>query len=75
MIQENDSIVLKRDFPDLKLKAGDMGTVVSTDDEGNYMVEFVLPDGESFALEAFISNDIRKRKSNELISVRQVTVQ
>jgi hypothetical protein len=60
MIRELDGIVLKTDLPQYGLKPGDVGTVVLVHDGGaGYEVEFISPDGKTFAVTTLSATDIR----------------
>ena len=51
MIEDLDRVVLTRDIPEKKLKAGDVGTVVMVYKDGEaFEVEFMTLDGGTFAL-------------------------
>ena len=51
MIKELDLVVLKRDVPDSRLKAGDVGTVVLEHAGGRGMeIEFMTLTGETLAV-------------------------
>jgi hypothetical protein len=49
MADELDVIALKADRPDLGLKAGQEGTIVTKFDEQNFLVEFADGDGVEYA--------------------------
>jgi hypothetical protein len=57
MIEELDVVALKRDRPDLGLKAGEQGAVVLVYD-GAYEVEFVNEDGSTRVMTAFAADDV-----------------
>ena len=67
-----DKVVLTRDFPDEKLKKGDLGTVISAyDDDQGYLVEFASLAGETVAILALEVKDVREIKATDLAHVRE----
>jgi len=64
-----DTVVLSRDFPELGLRAGDVGTVVERY-EAAFEVEFVRPSGETKALATFAPGDLRAVTANDILAVR-----
>jgi hypothetical protein len=80
MINNFDRIVLNTDIPDKKLKRGDVGTVVmiypglalADMKATGYEVEFFTLDGNTFAVETLLPDQIRAVKSNEVAHVREV---
>ena len=44
-----DTVALREDLPDRKLRAGEVGTVVELLDEGVFEVEFSDEDGQTYA--------------------------
>ena len=48
-IQLLDTVALRKDCPDRKLRAGEVGTVVEVLDAGVYEVEFCDADGQTYA--------------------------
>ena len=65
-----DPVVLTRDFPELGLRTGDVGTVVEVYREDAFEVEFVLPSGETKALVTLAPGDLRAVTSNDVLAVR-----
>lgn len=60
MINEHDCVVLTQDLPNEKLKAGDIGTVVHTDQGGaGYDVEFMTLAGETVAVATPLPSQVR----------------
>lgn len=57
MIEELDVVALKRDRPDLGLKAGEEGAVVMVY-EGAYEVEFVNDDGTTRVMTALKADEV-----------------
>jgi Domain of unknown function (DUF4926) len=73
MIEQLDRVVLTRDVPDRKLKAGDVGTVVMIYQGGEaYDVEFTTLGGDSFALETLRRDDVRPVRAQEIAHARGV---
>ncbi len=73
MIEELDRVVLTRDLPQRKLKAGDVGTVVAVYKGGeDFEVEFMTLDGETFALETLHCDDVRPARVHEITHSREV---
>ena len=58
MIEELDVVALKRDHPDLGLKAGERGAVVLTYGDEACEVEFVNPDGSTRVMASFPVEDL-----------------
>lgn len=73
MIEELDRVVLTRDLPEKKLKAGDVGTVVAVYKSGeDFEVEFMTLDGETFALETLHCDEVRPARDREIAHAREV---
>ncbi|MCF6200361.1 MAG: DUF4926 domain-containing protein [Hyphomicrobiaceae bacterium] len=71
MIKEHDRIVLKRDIPEKKLEAGDLGTVISIYQDGvGYTVEFMSLKGETIAIEDLYAKDVREINEGDVAHVR-----
>ena len=61
MIKELDSVVLTEDLPEIKLKKGDVGTVVLVHQNGEgYEVEFVRLGGEIIAVTTLFAKQVRR---------------
>jgi hypothetical protein len=58
MTEELDVIALKRDWPELGLKAGDQGAVVLVYGDEACEVEFVNTDGTTRAMAAFDLDEV-----------------
>jgi Domain of unknown function (DUF4926) len=72
-IREHDVVVLTRDVPDHKLRAGDVGAVVHVYDGAKaYEVEFVTGSGQTLAVATLESSDIRLVGAGEILHVRSV---
>ncbi|MFZ1108907.1 MAG: DUF4926 domain-containing protein [Rhodomicrobium sp.] len=73
MMEDLDRVVLTRDLPDKKLKAGDVGTVVMVYKDGEaFEVEFMTIDGDTFALETLMAADVRPARGLEIAHAREV---
>jgi hypothetical protein len=73
MIEDLDRVVLTRDIPEKKLKAGDVGTVVMVYTDGEaFEVEFMTLDGDTFALETLMAADVRPARGVEIAHARAV---
>ncbi|WP_077922404.1 DUF4926 domain-containing protein [Spirosoma sp. 209] len=73
---EFDLIVLQEDIPGKRLKAGDIGTIVTVYGESKaFEVEFVTLTGESVAVETLLPHQIRPVRSSEIMSVRDTADQ
>lgn len=71
MINELASVVLTEDLPDLRLKSGDIGTVVLIHRGGEgYEVEFVTLDGATVAVVSVAANQVRPIRGRELAHAR-----
>lgn len=61
MIRELDCVALREDVPVHRLKRGDVGAVVDVEGlSGPFLVEFVLPNGETQALVSLAASQIRR---------------
>src|SRR5262249_29732910 len=60
MIQEFERITLTTDIPEYGLKAADIGTVVDITGDKQYTIEFLTPDGETFAVVPVMPDQIRR---------------
>ncbi|RYC67023.1 DUF4926 domain-containing protein [Spirosoma sordidisoli] len=73
---EFDLIVLQEDIPGKRLKAGDIGTIVTVYGESKaFEVEFVTLTGESVAVETLLPHQIRPVRASEIMSVRDTADQ
>ena len=73
MIDELDRVVLTRDVPEKRLKAGDVGTVVLVYKGGEaYEVEFMTLGGDTFALETLRADALRAVRAEEIAHARHV---
>ena len=73
VIKEFDIVVLRRDLPESKLEAGDVGTVVLAHREGlGFEVEFTTLSGETVAVITVPADGLRSVAPGEIAHVRQV---
>ncbi|MGQ0657727.1 MAG: DUF4926 domain-containing protein [Chromatiales bacterium] len=73
MISELDPVVLTENLPEPSLEKGDLGTVVPVDAGGKgYEVEFVTLGGDTVAVVALSSSQVRPVGAREFAHVRAV---
>jgi hypothetical protein len=73
MIKELDLVVLRRDFKAEGLKAGDVGTAVTTHKDGEaFEVEFLTLAGDTVAVVTVEADDLRGVKEREIMHAREV---
>jgi hypothetical protein len=73
MIGKLDTVVLARDIPEHKLRAGDIGTVVHVHRDGDaYEVEFVTLGGETLGLVTLTAEALRTIMGREIAHARVV---
>ena len=73
-MNELDSVVLKRDFPEHGLAAGDLGTVVFRYPAGRGLeVEFLTADGGTVVVLTLDEADVRKAGKGEILHVRTLS--
>ena len=66
-------VVLRRDLPAARLKAGDVGTVVLKHGEGvGFEVEFVTFSGDTVAVVTIPAEDLRPVAADEIAHARHV---
>ena len=70
--RELDTVVLKRDMPDLGLRRGDLGAVVHVYGSDGLEVEFVTAAGRTEALVSLSTHDVRGIAETDLVSVRSL---
>ncbi|MCR9093312.1 MAG: DUF4926 domain-containing protein [bacterium] len=70
--RELDTVVLKRDMPDLGLRRGDLGAVVHVYGTEGLEVEFVTASGATEALVSLTPDDVRAIAATDLVSVRSL---
>ena len=73
MIEELDTVVLTRDMPQQKLRAGDVGTVVLVHGGGvAFEVEFMTLGGRTIAVVQLPAEAVRKADDSEVSHARRV---
>ena len=73
MITELDPVILTRDFPEWKLKQGDLGAVVHCHrGKVAYEVEFVTLSGETVGVVTVSAQDIRRAGPRDILNARAV---
>jgi hypothetical protein len=71
-MKELELVVLTRDMPEHRLRAGDVGTVVHSYRAGAYEVEFVSAGGETLAVLTVTEDDVRAMDQREILHVRSL---
>jgi hypothetical protein len=73
MMKEHDCVVLTADFPDERLEAGDVGTVVHIHKDGAaYEVEFTTLDGHTVAVATVADDQLRPVSNLDISHVREL---
>lgn len=73
-MQELDTVVLTRNFPEHRLRKGDVGAVVHVYGGGEaFEVEFVTAAGETQALLTVEVEDVRPMAATEILHARELT--
>jgi hypothetical protein len=67
-----DTVVLVRDLPEHRLKAGDLGAVVELHEPDALEVEFVTGDGTTQALVTLRESEVRAVEADEVMAVRRL---
>jgi hypothetical protein len=65
-------VVLVRDLPEHRLKAGDLGAVVELHEPDALEVEFVTGDGTTQALVTLRESEVRAVEADEVMAVRRL---
>ena len=74
LIDELDLVALKRDLPDARLAAGDVGTVVLVHPQNaGYEVEFATLSGDTVAVVTLDASDVRPVEAREIVHARAVS--
>lgn len=74
-MNEYDLVVLQEDIVSSRLKAGDVGTILTVYADGKgYEVEFVTLTGETVAVEILLPHQIRDVRPSEVMAVRDTAV-
>lgn len=72
-MSEFDLVVLQDDMVSERLRAGDVGTILTVYNEGKaFEVEFVTLTGESVAVETLLPHQIRTVRPSEVMAVRDM---
>jgi Domain of unknown function (DUF4926) len=71
-LRETDVAVLAVDLPELRLKAGDVGTVVMAHGRKGYEVEFMTLDGQTVAVTSLTREQIRAIRRREIANARSL---
>lgn len=75
-MNEFDLVVLLEDATDGRLKAGDVGTILTVYNDGKaFEVEFVTLIGEAIAIETLLPHQIRPVRPSEVMTVRDTCLQ
>jgi hypothetical protein len=61
---------LRRDLPDVRLRAGDIGAVVHRYGSAGYEVEFVAGGGDTVAVLTLTESDVRPLAAGEILHAR-----
>jgi len=73
MINDLDTVVLRRALPAYGLEAGDVGTVVHCyRDGGAVEVEFITGEGETIAVETLEASEVRPLQRREILHAREL---
>jgi len=73
MIKEHDRVVLLKDVPEERLKAGDVGTIVHIYRHGEaFEVEFMTLDGRTVAIVTLPALHVRAVSSRDITHVREL---
>ncbi len=72
-LAEFETVVLRRDLPEARLEAGDVGTIVLAHAGGaGFEVEFATLAGETIAVVTVPAEDLRAVAPDEIAHVRRV---
>ena len=75
MIKELDDVILACDLPELRLSAGDIGTVVLVHrNAAGYEVEFIALDGDTIAVITLMANQVRPVQAGAIAHARELAV-
>ena len=72
MFKVLDTVVLKRDVPELGLRRADLGAIVEVHAADAFEVEFVAASGRTQALITLRADDVRHVDDHDLIAVRHL---
>jgi hypothetical protein len=68
-----DTVVVKHDLPEYRLRAGDAGAIVEVHDPDFFEVEFVTASGKTHALVTLRTAQVRKAGNRDLLAVRALS--
>jgi hypothetical protein len=75
MIKEHDRIILEKDLPEKKLKAGDVGTVVHVYPQKEaFETEFMTLSGETVAIVTLHASQVRAVSKKDITHARELSV-
>jgi hypothetical protein len=73
VLKEHDRVVLTADFPEYRLKAGDMGVIVFVHEQGaGYEVEVFTVDGRTYDVITVEAHQIRPVGQLEIAHARRL---
>jgi len=73
MLKEHDRVVLTTDFPEYRLKAGDLGVIVLVHGHGKgYEVEIFTVDGQTYDVITVAADQVRPVGQLEIAHARPV---
>lgn len=67
-----DTVVLRRELPEVGLEAGDVGAIVHCHGDEVYEVEFVSGEGGTLAVVTLSATDLRPIEAREILHVRSL---
>ncbi len=67
-----DTVVLRRDLPEDRLRQGDLGAVVQIYEPNGDEVEFVSASGNTEALLTLNEDDVRSVDDGDMVTVRRL---
>ncbi len=71
-MKELDTVVLRRELPEVGLEAGDVGVIVHCHGDDAYEVEFVSGEGGTLAVVTLAATDLRPIEAREILHVRSL---
>ncbi len=75
MIKEHDRVILEKDLPEKKLKAGDVGTVVHVYPQKEaFEAEFMTLSGETVAIVTLPASQVRAVSKKDITHARELSV-
>jgi hypothetical protein len=67
-------VVLAKDLPEFGLRVGDLGTIVAIYEPDGLEIEFIKASGETQAVLTLTETDVRPIKSDDIMSVRPLSL-